>query len=398
MSAAFFVCAPIPSESVSMTPSRRTPTVATATLRPVDARRVARHAARADTLRWLHPAQQAVLHRRGWLRMLAPQAVGGGELALPDVVRLEEALARIDGSTAWTLTLCAGAGWFAGFMVPRLACEIMATPRACLAGSGAPTGYADLEDGGYRIDGTWDYASGAPMATHFTFNAVLRKDGTVLLDADGKPCIQAFVVPAALVETVSTWRSMGLRATASDAYRVADRRVPAEYAFDIDPARATAAGPLYRFPFLAFAWVTLSANVAGMAAHFVELAAGCIARRRNRFADDGSLLGDAPAVADLLERMRGRMEAARTRVYATLDAAWATALAGRPVGDAEAAALQAASVDWVAASRAAVDTLFPYCGLTAAREDSDINRVWRDFHTASQHALLVPDPRAHACA
>jgi hypothetical protein len=52
--------------------------------------------------------------------------------------------------------------------------------------------------------------------------------------------------------------------------------------------------------------------------------------------------------------------------------------------------LQALSMAWVAASRHAVDTLYPYCGLYAARVDSPINRVWRDFHTASQHALLMP--------
>lgn len=53
-------------------------------------------------------------------------------------------------------------------------------------------------------------------------------------------------------------------------------------------------------------------------------------------------------------------------------------------------AVQTSSLDLVAACRAAVDGLYPYCGLYAAREDSTINRVWRDFHTASQHALLLP--------
>jgi hypothetical protein len=52
--------------------------------------------------------------------------------------------------------------------------------------------------------------------------------------------------------------------------------------------------------------------------------------------------------------------------------------------------MEALSMEWVAASRRAVDALYPYCGLYAAREDSPINRVWRDFHTASQHALLMP--------
>lgn len=362
----------------------------TSILREEDARRITRHAAQADTARWLHPVQQALLHRRGWLRMLAPRDVGGAELALPDVVRLEEAVARLDGSVAWTLTLCAGAGWFAGFLQPDFARAILATKRVCLAGSGAPTGYADIEGGGYRVTGRWDYASGAPMATHFTFNAVLRKDGAVLLDEHGKPLIRAFVVPAALVELEQNWRSMGLRATASDAYRVTSRWVGREHAFEIDPARAVAQGPLYRFPFLAFAYVTLSANVAGMAWHFVELATDCIAHRRNRFAEDGSRLIDAPQVAAVLAATRAHLGDVRTRVYAALDAAWASASGAGRVSEAQAAALEALSIEWVAASRAAVDTLFPYCGLFAAREDSEINRVWRDFHTASQHALLMP--------
>jgi alkylation response protein AidB-like acyl-CoA dehydrogenase len=363
----------------------------TATLIDADARRIARHAAQADASRWLHPVQQALLHRRGWLRMLAPSAVGGAELALPDVVRLEEAVARIDGSVAWTLTLCAGAGWFAGFLQPAFARAILATPRVCLAGSGAPTGHADLEGEGYRVTGRWDYASGAPMATHFTFNAVLRKDGVVLEDAHGKPQVRAFVVPAALVELDPTWRSsMGLRATASDAYRVTNRWVGLEHAFEIDPARATAPGPLYRFPFLAFAYVTLAANVAGMAWHFVELAAECIAHRRNRFAEDGGPLIEAPQVAAALASVRARLGETRAQVYAALDDAWSSASGEGRVSAAQAAALEAGAIAWVAASRAAVDTLFPYCGLYAAREDSEINRVWRDFHTASQHALLMP--------
>ena len=360
------------------------------TLLSRDAARIARYAAQADTGRWLHPVQQALVHRRGWLRMLAPRAVGGAELDLPEVVRLEEALARVDGSMAWTVTLCAGAGWFAGFLPPALAREILATRRVCLAGSGAPTGVAEREGEGWRITGCWDYASGAPMATHFTFNAVLREHGQALLDAAGNPLVSAFVVPAELVEMVPAWRSIGLRATASHSYRVQHQWVHADHGFEIDASRAHAQGPLYRFPFLAFAFVTLSANVAGMAAHFVELAEECIARRRNRFGGSGEPLIEVPAVRALLDRTRAELAARRADFYGALDAAWSHVAAGGSVDEAEAARLQALSMAWVNASRRAVDLLYPYCGLYAAREDSEINRVWRDFHTASQHALLMP--------
>jgi indole-3-acetate monooxygenase len=360
------------------------------TLSEQDLAVIAEHAFQADRDAWLQPAQQALIHERGWLRMLAPRSVGGMEMALPDVVRLEEAIARVDGSMGWTVTLCAGAGWFAGFLAPRLAREILATPQVCLAGSGAPTGHAEREGEGWRIDGLWDYASGAPMATHFTFNAVLRENGQPLLDASGNPRIQAFVMPAALVEAVPRWRSIGLRATASHAYRVTGQWVHAEHGFEIDPARAHEQGPLYRFPFLPFAFVTLSANVAGMAHHFVELAQECIGHRRNRFGGQGEPLIEAPAVRALLDATRAELGGIRDRFYAQLHATWARVEAGAPVGDHEAAQMQALSMAWVNASRRAVDALYPYCGLYAAREDTPINRVWRDFHTASQHALLLP--------
>lgn len=354
-----------------------------------DIDRIIRHAARADEDRWLHPAQQALIHRRGWLRMLAPRALGGEELSLPDVVRLEEALARVDGSMAWTVTLCAGAGWFAGFLDPQLAREILATKRVCLAGSGAPTGHADRDGEGWRIGGRWDFASGAPMATHFTFNAILRDGGQPLLDDAGQPRIQAFVVPAALVHIVPNWRTMGLRATASHAYEIRDEWVHARHGFTIDPAAARAQGPLYRFPFMPFAFVTLAANVAGMGQHFVDLAVGAIAQRRDRFHGGGPLIETA-AVRAVLDGARAGLNEARGRLYALLDTTWAHAAAGGQVDEHDAARLQSLAMGWVSASRRAVDTLYPYCGLYAAREDSEINRVWRDFQTGSQHALLMP--------
>ena len=354
-------------------------------LRDRDLRRILASAADADTAGAMGPVQQALLHRRGWLRMLAPRSAGGFELALPQVVRLEERLAAADGSIGWTVTLCAGAGWFAGFLPPALARAIIGTRRVCVAGSGAPTGYADVDGDGFRLDGRWDYASGAPFATHFTLNAVLRERGRVLLDAAGAPRIRAFIVPASEVEVVPSWRSIGLRATASHSYRIDKRWVHADHGFQIDAAHATADGPLYRFPFLSLAYVTLAANAAGMAGHFLELAAPCIARRRQPIT--GIPLMEAPGVAERVQVAQAGFQAARATFYRLLDEAWELVLAGRAP---DAAPLHAASLDWVAVSRKAVDELYPFCGLYAASGDTEINRVWRDFHTATQHTLLLP--------
>jgi hypothetical protein len=52
--------------------------------------------------------------------------------------------------------------------------------------------------------------------------------------------------------------------------------------------------------------------------------------------------------------------------------------------------LHAASLALVNASRRAVDDVFPYCGLVAVNAQSEIGRAWRDLHTATQHAMLLP--------
>jgi len=287
-------------------------------------------------------------------------------------VRLEESIAEADGSMGWVVTLCAGAGWFAGFLPPDTAHDIIATPNVCLAGSGAPTGFADRDGDGYRISGRWDIASGAPMATHFTLNAVVR--------GEGAERIRAFVVPAAQVVLEPTWRSFGMRGTASHSYRIDGAWVPSSHGFTIDPACATAAGTLYRFPFMLLAWVTLSANLSGMARHFLQLAQETVAARRQ-----------PPASAqDALAQAAVALEGARERMFALLDQAWAQADAGGGISQALDNQLREASMALVISARRAVGDIYPYCGLRAAQEDSDINRVWRDFHTASQHALFCP--------
>lgn len=301
--------------------------------------------------------------------MLAPRAAGGAELPLPDVVRLEEAIAAADGSMGWVVTLCAGAGWFAGFLPPETARAIIGTPQACLAGSGAPTGAAVPDGDGYRISGRWDIATGAPMATHFTLNAVLADSGVT----------RAFVVPAAQVVVEPTWRSIGMRGTASHSYRIDGAWVPASHAFIIDPAHASVPGPLYRFPFMALAYVTLAANIGGMARHFLELAGQLLVQRRQ----------PQPAALDALAQAQAALLAARDAMLALLDRAWAQVQAG-PLDPLLETELSAQSLQLVAVARRAVTDIYPCCGLRAAQQDAEINLVWRDFHTASQHALLIP--------
>lgn len=355
-----------------------------------DAALIRQYAAESERAGMLAAPVQELIHKRGWLRMLAPESVGGSELPLPQAVRLEEALSAADGSTGWTVTLCAGAGWFAGFLAPTLARDIVGAPRACLGGSGAPSGYADIDGDGYRLSGRWNFATGAPMTTHFTMNAVIRENGEPLLDAAGTPRMRAFVVPAAHVKVEENWHAIGLVATASHTFNLDGVRVDASQAFDLVPEAATAPGPLYHFPFMSLAFVTLAANISGMALNFIGQARELIGRRRHHITHQP--LAELPQVQRALTHGPAELEAARKHFYQLLHAAWDQGSRGQQPGPAADNALQRASLDMVDAARRAVDELYPLCGLAASDRscDSDIGRAWRDLHTATQHALMLP--------
>lgn len=351
-----------------------------------------RYAGEAERTGRLHPGQLALIHERQWFRMMVPRRYGGQALPLPDVVRTEEALSRADGSVGWTVTLCSGAGWFAGFFPPSGSFApaeffppdglraLFADPQLCIAGSGMASGRADAIPGGYRITGRWGYASGAHHATAFTANCAIWADGAPVRTAEGDPLVRPFLFLKSEVRILSDWNAVGLVATGSHGFEVMDLDVPAARGFAIDASAAVDDDPLYRYPFLQLAEATLAVNNCGMAAHFLDCCSDVFGERIGK----GQLpAGAAEEMMAALEKARSGMTEAREAFYAALDASWA-----KPE-EASFQRVSLASHTLAARSRHYADLLYPYAGLAAARVDSGINRVWRDLHTASQHPLLV---------
>ena len=130
---------------------------------------------------------------------------------------------------------------------------------------------------------------------------------SVLADAAGASCIRSSIVRATRVSPVPDWFAASIRVTGSHAYTLQGTCVEDDHGSVIDPAAAaTVDGPLYRFPFLSLAWVTLAANLAGMARHFVTLADPLIRRRRPM---RGAILGDDPAMQRRLSCAGGDLAA-----------------------------------------------------------------------------------------
>lgn len=345
---------------------------------------IRQHASEAERLRDLHPQQLAAIYNNRWLKLHVPGEYGGLDLSLPEILRLEEALAWCDGSTAWVVTLCSGAGWFVGFIDPRVAGALFTDEKLCVAGSGAVTGVAEMTDDGYVLNGRWNCASGALHATAFTVNCSISRGGCAVYTADGSPQVSSFLLAPEDVLVLNTWDSMGMIATGSHAIAAENLAVANERCFTIDPACAVLQAPLYQFPFLQLAETTLAVNLSGMAVRFIELA--------EELLSENTPGGHARQVAIQEGReARETLHSVRTGFYAKVDACWNALSSGKQIPARDLRALSAASHTLVRHTRGAVNRLYPRCGLKAASMEREINRVWRNIHTAGQHSLFSND-------
>jgi alkylation response protein AidB-like acyl-CoA dehydrogenase len=329
------------------------------------------NAAAAEKQGILHPSQLLIIFQKKWLNMFVPALHGGLELDLPAALRLQEGLAWVDGSVAWTVTLCSGAGWFTGFIEWQMVTEILDDPYACFAGSGLAAGIAKIVPGGYEISGYWPYASGATLATVFTFNCKVERDGEILLNEGGNPILLTCWIKRASVTVHSTWNSMGLVATASHAFEIKNEMISSDNCFNINPTYAVSEGILYQYPFLQLAETTLAVNMSGMARRFLDLVEG------------GNEVTSQKEAAIL------KLNEMRMQFYATVEKSWHVISTQKKIPSDLLTAVSFISKRLAHESRVQVDELWPHCGLAAANRETEINRVWRNLHTASLHALLV---------
>jgi alkylation response protein AidB-like acyl-CoA dehydrogenase len=336
--------------------------------------------AEAEQIKSLHPEQLSIIYQQGWFKLFVPKIYGGLELPLLEALQIEEVLAWIDGSLGWTVTLCSGANWFVGFIQEKIAKNIFNNDIVCLAGSGKSSGVAKIIDGGYEITGYWNYATGSVHATVFTANCLIEKDGIIVNNEDGTPKITAFLLLKDEVTIHKSWNYIGMIATASNSFEARELKVPADRVFIIDKNYSTINEPIYQYPFLHFAEATLAVNSSGMVHRFLELYENINAASKRKI--------DLKTILQL-DEIKDQFKTSRQNFYFAVQQSWEAHLQNDNTSPEKLLLVSQASRELATKARKLVDDLYPYCGLEAADMGSEINRVWRNFHTAGQHPLLL---------
>lgn len=344
------------------------------------------HAAASEAMGRLSDEWLEVIYAEKWFKLFVPKDLGGLGLNLAEGLRVEEKLARLDGSLGWTVTLCAGAAWFVSFLDQSIAEEIFSDPKVCLAGSGFVGGKADLVDGKWRISGSWTYASGALHGTHFTANCETLEEGVPQLDKKDRTLVKAFILKKDEIEILDGWNYMGMIATGSHAFKAENVTVPENRVFEILPEKAMLTDPVFRYPFLQLAEATLAVNILGITRHLVTLIEASFWKRHEYRNYDQK---HQKYFQKLLEKQSGKLEKLRKKFYSVVDESCEELEKKGKISKPLLKKVSGISRKLTQSCRETNGKLYPFAGLEAAKTHTELNRVWRDFNTVSQHALLI---------
>ena len=318
-------------------------------------------------------------------RLLLPRFLHGGEVDPLTFVQVIEEVARHDGSTAWCLCQAAGCAMTAAYLAPEAARQIFGEARAVLAWGPSHDARATAVDGGYRITGTWSFASGCRHATWLGgYCPIQEPDGRARRRPDGTAEGRTMLFPADRATIVDVWHVTGLRGTASDAFTVTDLFVPHEHTVSRDdPAERRHPAPLYCFPsgsLYAAGFSGVAMGLAQSSLHaFIELARDKEPRASRHRVRDSALVQFQVAEAE------AKLGAARTFLHDALARIWAdVSSSARSLSLEQRVKIRLASTYGIHQAKQVVDTVHHAAGSSAIFTSSAFERRFRDLHTVTQ--------------
>jgi indole-3-acetate monooxygenase len=324
------------------------------------------------------------LIERGLFRLLLPRALGGAELRPAAYVVVIEEIAKHDASTAWCLGQACGCTMTSAYLDPEGAREIFGRKRGIVAWGPPGPAEARAVPGGYRLTGTWSFASGSHHATWLGAHvAILAPDGTPQVRPDGGPIVRTLLFPKASAKFADIWHVIGLRGTGSDSYTVTDLFVPEKHTVLRDAAvKPCQPGLLYAFSSSniyasGFAGVALGIARGALDA-FVELARDKIPRGAKH------TLRDNNVVQTQVSQSEARLRGARAFLLNSLDEIWREVSGLQRLTIDHNTTMRLASTWAIHQAREVVDMAYHAAGATAIFESNPFERRFRDIHTVIQ--------------
>jgi 3-hydroxy-9,10-secoandrosta-1,3,5(10)-triene-9,17-dione monooxygenase len=328
------------------------------------------------------------LAETGFFRLLQPTRFGGLEA---DPVTFYQAVRMIGsacGSTGWVASVVGVHAWQLALFPAAAQNEVWGDdPAARMSSSYAPTGRAQVTEGGYKLTGRWSFSSGCAHATWVLL-------GGIVTDADKNPIdFKTFLLPISDYQIDDVWDTVGLRGTGSNDIVVDGAFVPqhrslsfADVTKCVCPGQEVNAAPLYKVPFGSVFSSSITTPIIGMATGAYE---AHVAYQRDRVSTAylGQKTAEDPFAQARVARAAAEIDAAWLALDRNMTELMGHARAGEPIPIRLRLRIRRDQVLGTERSVGAVDMLFENSGGRALRSGTTIQRFWRDVHAGRAHAI-----------
>jgi len=346
-----------------------------------------KNAAETDSLRRLPEEVVRAIRDSGLCRLMVPKRFGGYQTSVRTYIEVMVELGQGCGSTAWVASLINVCAWLAALFPERAQKDVWGpNPDAWIAGSLAPNGIALPVEGGWRVSGRWPWASGSMHAQWVACGIHMENEKGEMTN------LGLSLIPIDEVTVEDTWFMVGMKGTGSNTIVAKDVFVP-EHRFL--PYPQAFAGTyrtefkdevIYRVDLVPVTVLILAGSQIGVARAALE---HTIAKSRSR----GITHTNFPLQAESSGFQMQVAEAAMKIDTATLHAQ-------RAADDLDRAAEERRHMDLTERARVRIDTALvaKYCreavevlvaahGTSSLADSNRLQRLWRDVHTASHHAI-----------
>ena len=339
---------------------------------------------RIDAANELPPDVLDAMFDAGMFKLLLPRVFGGFELTPTDYIRCVEAIAVGDASAAWCMNQGSGCSMAAAYVAPGVAHEVWGGKRDVVAWGQGPGAKAIRTAGGWRVTGTWSFASGSRHATWLgAMCPSCEADGTPLVRPDGKPWDRTFLFRREQAHIHDVWQVMGLRGTGSDNYTIKDLFVDDAHSLtrEFEPERRQQ-GALYTFQAMqlyasGFASVALGTSRAMLDA-FIALA------KTKSQAWSADQLRNNQAVQRIVSHSDAAWKAARAGLHKAVDDGWRDVARTGLLSLEHRMEIRQAATYAIHASRDMAHEVFHEAGSTAIFNRHPFERRLRDVNSVSQ--------------
>ena len=323
--------------------------------------------------------------------LVSPAAVGGHGLGLRTLTDVTRILAHGCVASSWTISFLMLHNWFVARAPADVQDQIFAgATHARIPCPLAPTGTATLVEGGYRITGRWQWATGVMHGNWAMVNTMVDRGP----EFAGQPPESRFcLVPIDEIEVVDVWHTSGMRGTgsndvvANDVFVPSDRTMlAADLRGDNPPGAALHPAPWIRYAFTPVLCMVAATPALGGAEAAVDDFRD-LARDRVLPYSLGDRQVESHGTQIRLAEARSTVRAARLVWQDAIDTICDTYDNGDSISRADRAPLRLAAAQVVKLSRAAVTTAAEGAGASVYFSHVPLQRIQRDLETLKGHVV-----------